>query len=119
MAKEIILYNNKGIALVDDEDYDRLNKYTLSLHRSCVQTCTKVNNKWIILKIHHLIINKIKGLEIDHIDRNYLNSQRSNFKLVTPSQNAINKAKTKGSSKYKGVCWDKSRNKWMAYIKKK
>lgn len=118
MVKKIILYNNKGIVLVDDIDYERLNKYTWSLHKSCVQTCTKVDGKWIIRKIHHCILNKVSGLEIDHIDRNYLNNQRSNLRLVTPSQNAINKAKVSGTSRFKGVCWDKSRNKWMSYIKK-
>ena len=37
--------------------------------------------------------------------------------MVTPHQNSLNISKYKNAtSKYKGVCFDKKRNKWLSYI---
>ena len=75
-------------------------------------------------KIHRLIMERRlgrqlkKGEHVDHIDGNGLNNRRSNLRLATPHQNHANKPKQRGNytSSYKGVCFDKSRNKWQASI---
>ena len=54
---------------------------------------------------------------IDHIDQNKHNNCADNLRWATKSDNAMNVPKKDGSSKYKGVHWDKSRNKWVAKIK--
>ena len=36
-----------------------------------------------------------EGLQIDHIDRNRQNNHPSNLRVVTPSQNAMNRSNTK------------------------
>ena len=59
---------------------------------------------------------------IDHIDRNILNNTISNLREATRAQNRMNTEKCKSkkgppmSSQFKGVSWDKSREKWMSYI---
>lgn len=55
---------------------------------------------------------------IDHIDGNTLNNSIDNLRLVSNKQNQQNRAtKNKNnSSGYKGVTWDKNRNKWIAQI---
>jgi hypothetical protein len=54
---------------------------------------------------------------IDHIDQNKHNNCASNLRWATKSDNAMNVPKQGGVSKYKGVTWDESRNKWRARIK--
>ena len=55
----------------------------------------------------------------DHIDRNKLNNLESNFRLASPQQQCFNVGKYIGdySSKYKGVHFDKEKNKWRARIR--
>ena len=53
-------------------------------------------------------------LVVNHIDNNKLNNKACNLEIVTPRENSH--THHKGTSKYKGVHWDKSRNKWCARI---
>jgi hypothetical protein len=53
---------------------------------------------------------------IDHIDQNKHNNCADNLRWATKSNNAMNVPKRGGSSKYKGVYWNKSRNKWQSKI---
>lgn len=55
--------------------------------------------------------------EIDHIDGNRSNNAIINLRLATRSQNCQNRvANHNSTSKYKGVSWDSSRNKWIVSI---
>lgn len=55
--------------------------------------------------------------QIDHVDGNRLNNRFENLRLASASQNSANaKRRCDNSSGFKGVCWDRSRGKWMAYI---
>lgn len=70
----------------------------------------------------HWEIAKRAGLpdapEYDHRDRNPLNNTRVNLRPANRSLNNANRGKYPGkSSKFKGVCWDKCKNKWLARIK--
>ena len=54
---------------------------------------------------------------IDHIDRNPLNNHVSNLRWCTPSENNQNRTKrTDTTSSFKGVCWHKATQKWIAKI---
>lgn len=51
--------------------------------------------------------------QIDHIDRNPLNNQRTNLRAATNSQNSMNRTKQNStSSKYIGVDWERHSRKW-------
>ena len=55
--------------------------------------------------------------QIDHININPLDNRIENLRVVNNSQNSRNRNKKKNcSSQYKGVCWDKQKNKWKANI---
>lgn len=55
--------------------------------------------------------------EIDHIDRDRSNNRINNLRLATRSQNSQNTTiKKLSTSKYRGVSWDSSRNKWIVSI---
>lgn len=58
-----------------------------------------------------LVVNHINGVKTDN--------RLENLEIVTNRQNTtscFHNRKNKCSSKYMGVCFDKSRNKWMSYI---
>lgn len=113
--KKIILTRDK-IALVDDEDYDKINKYQWHCAvtmKGSYSAESRINGK--LIKMHRFILN-VKE-EIDHKDNDCLNNQKSNLRICTRSQNMANTSSRGGTSKYKGVYWNKDMNKWAAQIK--
>jgi hypothetical protein len=74
--------------------------------------------KTIRSSLHREIIKARKGMLIDHSDNNTLNNLRSNLRQATYSQNAMNRPKTKSktSSKYRGVSWNKGHKKFQVRI---
>lgn len=73
--------------------------------------------------LHRLVMERAlgrpleKGEVVDHKNRNTLDCTRGNLRVGTQAQNGQNRGKQSNSkSPYKGVCWDKSRGKWMATI---
>jgi len=78
----------------------------------------KRERRRIKLRLHHLILGKPeKGLMIDHKNHNGLDNRKDNLRILTNQQNQFNRRSNKNSSsKYKGVGWIKSNNKWRAKI---
>lgn len=99
--KEIILTQGK-VALVDDEDYERLNKYKWCYHNGyAVAGNPQGGNYWYM---QEMVLQRIDGFLIDHINRIRNDNQKSNLRLVTATQNAINQGmKRSNTSGYKGV----------------
>jgi hypothetical protein len=115
------------VALVDDEDFDRVNAFKWCVKKFIrsgkvyyygERAIKSENGKQKHQYIHQFIIGTPeKGLEIDHIDGNKLNNQKINLRVVTHQQNMMNKRKlTKGFSIYKGVYLDKRNQKWNVKI---
>jgi len=56
--------------------------------------------------------------ELDHKDHDRKNNRIDNLRVVTRLQNQQNSSsRSFTTSQYKGVSWDKARNKWSVYIK--
>jgi hypothetical protein len=108
----------KWLVMVDDEDYDFLNQHYWQVDKFKSVGChTKVDGKRKNILIHRLIMKPPKGVEIDHIDGNRLNNQKSNLRFATSSQNKINRGARKDcKSGYKGVSWHKQRNCWTSRL---
>lgn len=71
--------------------------------------------------MHRLVAGAGAEELIDHANRNGLDNRKANLRVATASQNLANAPKQLrkvggSTSKYKGVCWDKARGKWAAYI---
>ena len=125
--KEIIINSPKyGVfnVIVDDEDYEYLIKKKWHIHKDKKRKDYYAwangweNKKQFVIKMHRLILGVTDPkIQVDHKDRNTLNNTRENLRLATHAQNHINKPKAENkTSKYVGVCWDKSKGKWMATI---
>lgn len=116
MTKEIKLANNKGIVLVDDEDYNWLNQFKWSLnHGYAHANLREGKNKNV--RMHRLLLNVAKEMQTDHIDNNRLNNQKNNLRVVTNLQNIMNKSSYKNrTSNYKGVHYEKQTKRWRSLI---
>jgi hypothetical protein len=100
------------VALVDDEDYELVASYKWSAFETGRKTQrvygfrkTPGNRKTnrINIFLHRFILNAPTEMQVDHIDRNGLNCQRSNLRLATSKQNGANSDKPIGISGYRGV----------------
>lgn len=117
--KIIKAYHGQEI-MIDDENFDFLNQFVWKVIKK-MKTYKDVQSTHFgkIVRMSRLIM-KITDpkIFIDHIDGNTFNNQKSNLRLATPSQNSRNIGKRKGNytSKYKGVNWNKVKNKWDSRI---
>lgn len=107
-------------ALVDDCDYDYLNKFKWCAHRSggniYAERWIKGENRHI--KMHREILGPPDGMDIDHANHNTLDNRRCNIRICTRSQNIANtehvKKLLRKTSRYRGVSKVANYNKWKA-----
>lgn len=103
--------------LVDDADYEYLKNFKIWISANGYPV-TKFEGKEV--RLSRLLLSPIpEGKEVDHIDRDILNTQRSNLRVATRSQNNANNSKRTGTTSiYKGVYFNKFASKWHAQITK-
>lgn len=94
MYKHIQL--TKGLsALVDDADYENFNKFNWCAHKSGQKFYAvrrvKIDGKSREIYLHREIMEAPSGMYIDHINGDGLDCRRANMRLVTKSQNAMNR----------------------------
>ena len=115
--KEIPLTQGK-IAVVDDEDYERLSQNKWHTHGSGYWFGVGRKNKSygpdVILMHREVIGNPPPGMEIDHINGNPFDNRKENLRYVTHRQNMQNRH-CKKSSIFPGVSAHK--NKWVSFIR--
>lgn len=112
-------------AIVDDEDYERLNQHKWHMGKGrntyYAKRSIKIGNKRTTQCMHHDIINVPPGFETDHKNRKGYDNRKCNLRICTRAQNSQNSKPpktSKHSSRYKGVSWFNITKKWRAYIKK-
>jgi hypothetical protein len=117
--KEIPLTKGQ-VALVDDEDYEMLDRYKWQasydpkLRSYYAIRKTSVNPRKNI-RMHRVILSVPFGLYVDHRNHNTLDNTRANLRVCTRSQNAANMVKILGGlSDYKGV--KKEGQRWVSTI---
>jgi hypothetical protein len=122
LSKEIKL--TKGyVAIVDDEDYERLNKYkwraetTGRFIKNVYAVRTDYRGGKHTRRLHMYIV--VSTEDIDHRNNNTLDNRRSNLRATTRIGNNTNQRKTgkKTTSKYKGVSFCTTRGLWASGIR--
>jgi len=109
-------------ALVDPDDYFLLSrrKWFTVQGRS-----TFYAGHWISrggrkreLYMHREVLQAANDMVVDHINHNGLDNRKANLRQATGAQNKCNRKKnfTGSRSRYKGLCWDRSRKRWRARI---
>jgi hypothetical protein len=120
-------YGTKYV-LVDDEDYDLVNKYKWNLDKMdgdkfyAIHSVNKGRDetgkfRYTSFKIHRLIMNFPKS-HIDHKDNDGLNNQRSNLRLATSQQNSANSTVSKrNKTGFKGVTYRKDVDRYACRVR--
>ena len=112
--KQIPLTQGK-FALVDDEDYEKLSQSKWNERGTRTNVYARTQGG---LSMHRLLMGS-QGDEIDHIDGNGLNNQKSNLRVCTRAENSRNRKLGKtNKSGYKGVSWKTENKKWQVAIMK-
>ena len=117
--KEIPLTQGK-VAQVDDEDFEWLNQWRWCFHGDgyAERRSARISGKSHIIFMHRLIAKTPDGFETDHIDGDGLNNQRHNLRICSNAENQHNRGvQTNNTSGYKGVVWDRQRQRWLASIR--
>jgi len=112
--KSIPLSNSTQVAVVDDEDFDKVKDFNYCLNQGKWGPYAMRHGGYL----HRDIVGEIPpGHEVDHADGNGLNNVRSNLRVCTFGQNRANSVKRGGcSTMFKGVCQATGRRKFTAYI---
>lgn len=110
-----IITGNKGEEiLVDDDDYDFLNRHNWNVNMDGYVTASLGN---VTVKMHRLVMFCPKGLVVDHVNRNKLDNRKENLRHVTVRQNSMNVGKTKHNiSGYIGVKFHKCNQTYVATV---
>lgn len=108
---------DKSEFLIDIEDISLIKDKWCSVNNmGYVQL--EYKNKKVLL--HRLIMNVLEesiNIDIDHINHNTTDNRKVNLRIASRSENKRNVLKQKNNtSGYKGVCWDRSKNKWQSGI---
>lgn len=120
LMKEIYLTKGKK-ALVDDEDFDKLNRlswYALEGKHGNFYAARHSRRKSLLM--HTYLLSPPKGFCVDHIDGNGLNNCKDNLRISSAAQNQANRKVVLSMSGYKGVSKIKRgyyKNPWRAKIK--
>jgi hypothetical protein len=113
-------------AIVDPEDFERLNQHKWHIQRTnhtfyAVRRAKgRERARGQIVFMHRAILPPPEGMCVDHANNNGLDNRKANLRLATPAQNARNRRKTtslKTSSKYKGVSFHAGQREWCASIR--
>lgn len=126
--KEIMLSGGK-VALVDDGDFEYLNQWKWFASRSKNNCYARRayypsgrNGPHIKYSMHRVIFEHngldIENKQLDHINGNGLDNQKSNLRVATNTQNCHNRTHIKASdTPYKGIWYRSEIGKWRSRIK--
>ena len=105
------------VTIVDDEDFDELNKYKWCISASgyAVRNRSRKIGK-ILLYMAKEILPCSTGIVVDHINGNKLDNRKKNLRRCTQAENSRNRHSTGGFSGIRGVTWHPQSRKWRALI---
>lgn len=102
------------VAIIDDEDFEKVSQYKWHMSSGYAKTRPFINGKYVAMQMAHIILGCVpngRSYVIDHINRNKLDNRKSNIRKCSWSQNTRNRASKSGSySKYIGVSLIKKSN---------
>ena len=122
MMQTIKLSNCNELALIDNEDLSLVLSHNSVwfLCQSGVYCRSKlIRGRKNKIALHRLVLQYFEKslMDVDHIDRNKLNNQKINLRIIPHKLNIINCEKSRGiTSKFKGVSWHKKARKFQVHL---
>jgi len=115
-------YGKGKYALVDDTDFERINKFNWHVNDQGYA----VRSKWFgdtkkKIRMHREVlgVSPFSKEIVDHINADKLDNQRMNLRKCSQCQNLANMMMRKrNKSGYKGVSWNKASRKWVVQLKR-
>lgn len=115
--KQILLSQGK-VAIVDDIDFDSINKFKWHTSRyELIWYAVRTDSKNFKIYMHRQILCAEKHQQIDHHNGNGLDNRRENLRFCTGTQNQSNRGKQKNNkNKFKCVYWRRDKSKYQTVI---
>ena len=106
--------------MFDLEDYEKIKDYSWQCKRNKKDYCfvmSQVRETRVVMS--RLIMDcDDSSLQVDHINHDTLDNRKRNLRVVTVSQNNMNKdVRSDNTSGHTGVSFDKKSGKYVSYIK--
>lgn len=126
--KTCLVLTKGYLSLVDPEDAEHLASWNWHALVRKDQVCAVRNvpregGGQTAIYLHRHLLQPIADQEVDHRDQHryhrygIVDNRRQNLRVVSKSKNGANQRKTRGTSRFKGVSWDKQTEKWRACIR--
>lgn len=114
----VIITQKQERIIVDNDKLEELKNYRWFINSKGYATCyVAMNKKYKQIKLHRLVTNAPRQTIIDHKDKNKLNNQLSNLRIVNSTQSNQNNVKRKdNTSGVTGVIWERKKKMWRAFI---
>lgn len=120
LVMRIIKLNKGKVTLVDDADFEWLNKWKWHATYKGYAVryrLRKDTGKPRGLRMHRVIMECPANKQIDHINGDRLDNRRANLRIVVAYQNSLNRGLHKNNtSGYKGVSWYPRDKKWYVQL---
>jgi len=118
---QLIKLNRGYVAIVDDEDFDRVNQHRWRVavagpRRYARRNIVGSDGKKHDVQMHRFVLGN-NSSHTDHINGDGLDNRKENLRACNATENQWNRRLQKHSSRFKGVSFFKSRGKWHARIK--
>lgn len=114
-------------ALLDEADHSEVSRFNWAPFRSdrpdspgrehwYARRMTMKGGKGKAHYLHRVLAGEPEGLHVDHRNGDGLDNRRENIRTCTKTENKRNVRVSWGKSKYKGVSYGASRDRWKAAI---
>ena len=107
--------------LIEEDDLESVGNFRWYAHKSSgryyvrrLESIGQGDQRLVLF--HRLLVGAPAGFGVDHINGDSLDNRRANLRLATSGQNKQNQRRTRGTSRFKGVSWNRLGNNWHARI---
>lgn len=117
MATKKVPLTQGYVALIDEEDWPLVAGYKWHAIRVRRVVYAQASAEGGAVYMHRVITGAAKGQEVDHINDDGIDNRRANLRICSTRQNQYNSRSRRGSSsRFKGVGFNISKNRWVAEI---
>lgn len=116
--------NFGAMALIDADDFEKVSSFAWHLRKTDVAGLYYATAHPVVngktqrngsIEMHVAVLGRKSGFIIDHKNHNGLDNRKENLRWATTSQNAANRRRGRGKSKFKGVYL--TNGKWRSIVR--